>query len=413
MENTVMVKRAAVITGLENDSLKNTSIVIRNGVIEALCPGGSLEEQNFIKSSKEVDANGLTILPGLINAHEHLVFRRCVRPTPEQMKASSETLLLTAVRSAVHSLCQGITTVRDMGDKYGVVSVLKKWVKEGRLSGPQILGCGSPISITGGHGSWSVSIEADGTDEVRKIVRQQLKEGADFIKVIASHDPTPVSIQGCYSVPEMTREEIQVALDEAHRAGKKTDAHCMGPRALANVIAADVDCIQHGMYLTDQLAASMTKKGIFLVPTMSAYQRQTLHPRWGRGSEHIRLHSYLIEPNRESTMIALQAGVAIGIGTDSLGDYVEELEILAEMGVKAIEVIRSATQVNARILGLEDRIGIIKPGMQADLLAVEGKPLEDISTIRKVKWVMKQGVLYDINGLAQAVPDRDGLFTNY
>jgi imidazolonepropionase-like amidohydrolase len=246
--------------------------------------------------------------------------------------------------------------------------------------------------VTGGH-AFGLCIEADGADGCRRAAREQLKAGADFVKAMASHDPYPMPGPE-QTRPEMSLEELRAIFDEAHRWGKRAACHVMGSTAIANVLEAGADVIDHGIYLDDALAERMVRQGTYYSPTLSAYCCQTMHPRFQRGEEWARSHSVLVEPHREAIRAAVRAGVKVVTGTDSTGVYAEEVQLMREGGMKSMDSILACTRYAAEALGMADRIGTVVEGKLADLVVLDGDPLADPWALERVHLVMKDGKAY-------------------
>lgn len=299
---------------------------------------------------------------------------------------------LSAIQNALNALRRGWTTVRDMGGPHGIALQLRRLIGEGKMPGPRVLACGAPISVTGGH-AHQICTEADGPDACRKAARDQLKAGADFVKVMASHDPYPMA--GVEQTrPEMSVDEIRAVFSEAHRWGKKTACHVMGTTAIDNVSQAGVDVVDHGTYLNAALADRLAEQGAFLCPTLSAYTRQTMNPRFRRGEAWAAAHQVLVRPHTESFLTALRAGVKIVVGTDTTGSYAEEVELMRESGMLAMDSILACTRTPAEALGLLESVGTLEAGKLADMVVLDADPLADPHAFEQVCFVMKDGVLY-------------------
>lgn len=336
-----------------------------------------------------VDATGKWVMPGLINMHDHLAFRDLVGPPYENLRAPVTRLALNATRNALTALRRGWTTVRDMGSSFGVGLHFRDLIAAGHLPGPRVLACGSPVSITGGHG-YVLNTEADGPYEVRKAARQQLLEGADFVKIIASHDPIDIDHPE-KTRPEMELDEMLAALEQARAHGKRTACHVMGTTAITRVLDAGVDVISHGFYLNDEHAARMVEQNVYYDPTLSSYGRQTTNPRLQRGADWGRRHEVLKEPMEKSFRAAIKAGVKIVTGTDSAGRYAEDVEMMRLFGLSAIDSLLSCTRNGAEALGLAQEIGTIEAGKIADLVILDSDPLADPYNLEKVDRVVQSG----------------------
>lgn len=403
---TTVLRGGAMIDGSGGPVAKGAAIVIDGKRIKSVGSASDLKSANT-DGADIIDVSGKWILPGLINMHDHLFFREIAGPTRNTRAKGAYTLTFYSLRNALVALSRGWTTIRDMGSIGGVSFEVRDTIARGEMPGPRVIACGSLISVTGGH-AYGMAIEADGPDECRKAVRSQLKLGADFVKVAASHDP--------YSMPgveqtraEMNLDEIKAVFDEGHNWGKKAACHVMGTKAIKNVLDAGVDIIDHGIYLNDALAERMAREGVVYSPTLSAYCRQTMNPRFGRGQAWADEHSVLIEPNLEAVRAAVRAGVMLVVGTDSTGLYAEEVEMLREAGLDAMGSLLAATSNAAKALGRDD-IGRIAPGMLADIVVLDADPLADPYALEAVHLVVKDGVVYRPESLgllaAGAMPDR-------
>ena len=353
-------------------------------------------------SGEVIELTGKTVLPGLISCHEHITFKRYHGTFQEMMRWPRARFYFHGACSALLSLKEGITTVRDIGGKDHINIELRRAIEDGVLIGPRMVVAGQPICMTGGHG-YELCREADGPDRVRKVAREQLKAGADFIKVMASGGfvsrgaDLPTSSQ-------LTVEEMCAAFEEAHKAGKRTTTHAHPPKAIQAAIEAGVDCIEHGALLDEETADLMASKGVFLDPTLSALRitaergLEMGRPRW------------LVEVSREKILHqmdtfrkAVKAGVKIVTGVDSIGEMVMELQLLMEGGLSTMEAILAATKTASQCLDLADEIGTIEVGKLADLIVVDGDPLADITTLRDINMVIKGGTIYDPAQLDSAI----------
>jgi imidazolonepropionase-like amidohydrolase len=393
----IILKGGTLIDGRGGLPISNTDVLLEGKRIEAVGKAGDFD--SFSQDAVLIDITGKTIMPGLINMHEHLTYKEAFgNPMKFLEKESVIGLTLFGVQTLLKLLRRGVTTIREMGEMHGIALHLRDKVEAGYLPGPRVISCNQPISCTGGHAS-IINVLADGPDAIRRAVREQMSLGADFVKVMASHDPWPMP------GPQKTRAELTVpelsaAFDEAHRWGKKTACHCMGEDAIRNVIEAGVDVIDHGIYLNDELAELMAAKGIFLTPTYSAYHKQTLNPKFMRGEKWVEEHRPLAEAQPESVAAAIRAGVKIINGTDSVGNYAEEVDLLRQTGMDSMKSLLACTSWAAEALGWDDLIGTIEPGKLADIVVLNGDPLDDPYALDKVDLVIKEGNVYnpqDIN----------------
>lgn len=336
-----------------------------------------------------IDATGLTIMPGLINMHDHLAMRDLIGFPLGATSGKQTRFVVNSVRNAQTALQRGWTTVRDMTGPGTLPLEMRELIKAGELPGPRVISCGAAISVTGGH-AHVFCVEADGVDGVRKAAREQLKLGADFIKVMASHDPVFVGTDQC-TQPEMREEEIRAAFEEAQVRGKKTACHVMGTIAIDRVLNAGVNVISHGYYLNKEQAQRMAEECVFLDPTLSSYGIHTLSPKLNRGQKWVDEHKVLLEPMESAFRNAVEAGVRIVEGTDTAGQYLDDLRMMREFGLDSMETLRACTANAADALGLGHQIGTIETGKFADIVLVEGDPLAEVDALGRVSWVIQMG----------------------
>jgi imidazolonepropionase-like amidohydrolase len=259
-----------------------------------------------------------------------------------------------------------------------------------------MLCAGRGICITGGHGWHLVGRECDGPDEARKGVREQIKAGADVIKIFATGGVMTPGVDP--NSAQLTLDEVRAAIEEARKAGRRTAAHCGGADGIANSLEGGITTIEHGIYLTEALCARMARDGVALVPTLiapAAIVRGGLAA--GIPEFAVRKSEVVVERHIESFQMAMRAGVPIAAGTDAgtplngHGSMVPELELMVKAGQPPLDVIHSATAVAARALGLESETGRVAPGLAADLLAVAGNPLDRIGALDEVRMVIARG----------------------
>ncbi len=316
------------------------------------------------KGCRRIPLEGGTLLPGFIDAHVHV----CLDAGPDPMASFLKTPLVVSVLKAAafarDTLMAGVTSIRDMGARDGIDFGLRQAIRSGLAPGPRMLVSGTPICMTGGHG-WQIGCEADGPDAVRRAARAQIKAGADIVKLMATGGVlTPAVEPGSQ---QLTEEEMHAGVEEAHKAGKRTATHAMGTRGILNALRAGIDSIEHGVFLDEESVELMCRRGVPLVPTLSA----PIHPH------HL-----------ASIRLAREAGVTIAMGTDAgtpfnrHGENLGELQLLVELcGYSPLEAIEAGTRVSAGVLGVEAELGTVAEGKLADLVVVNGNPLDDISLL--------------------------------
>ncbi len=387
--DTLVLSGARIIDGTGTEPVRGRSVVVEKGVITAVVEDARAPRGNG------VDLAGHTLLPGLINCHVHLCLGAeadPVRPLRE------EPLALTAIKALLRArdtARAGVTTVRDLGGREYVEFAVRRAIQEGLVAGPRILAAGRPVCMTGGHGHW-LGREADGPDDARKAVREQLKAGADVIKIIATGGVMTPGVEP--GSPQMTFEEMRAAIEEARKAGRRTAAHAMAATGISEAIDAGITSIEHGVFLTEEIVAHMRRDGTFLVPTLNAPSAIAagglaagIPPFMVRKSEEV------LPAHVASFQLAHRAGVRIAAGADSgtplnfHGSLLPELALMVKYGMTPLEAIRSATVTAAECLGLGEMIGRVAPGYAADLIAVAGDPAERLEALAELKLVLVNG----------------------
>ncbi|HBG74809.1 MAG: hypothetical protein A2X25_07030 [Chloroflexi bacterium GWB2_49_20] len=368
-----------LIDGEHEEPVKGAWLTISDGLIE------SLSDSKPAGSGDYFDLSRYTVLPGFIDCHDHV----CLDPGDEIAQAQ-EPLAWLAIRGAANVRMiveSGVTTLRNAGEHERIDLSLKKAIDAGMIPGPHLLTAGLWICRTGGAGYWDEK-EVDGPWEIRKAIREEVKHGADWIKIMVTGDFTSPNSDATTS--DFTREEVFVAVDEAHRLGKKISAHAHGGPGVDYLIEAGVDSIEHGFYLTQSQLHEMAKKGIFLCSTygiIAAIIAEPTSPDYSREG----CIKYIENIPRVLTK-AIHENVPIVVGTDgNHGKMAIELEALIKSGYTHSQAIKSLTSQAARFLGLESQTGSIKKGFKADLVIIDGDPLNDIYAIENIKLVMKDG----------------------
>jgi imidazolonepropionase-like amidohydrolase len=375
--------------------------IVRAGEESYVAQGVSGEVQVY-------DATGMTIMPGLIDAHVHITGTG----DPSILKRIKELIPHMALRTAQQAkatLDAGITTIRDAGGSYLVDVAVKQAINEGMIPGPRMYVSGHGISITGGHGDtqngWPPEVEfagrcvVDSPDEARRAAREQLRDGADQIKVHATG-----GVLSDIDVPTargLTVEEMRAAIEEGENVGKKSMAHAQGSTGIKNAIIAGIHSIEHGCFLTDELIEMMIKKGVWLVPTLSAPYWITQKGLAGGIPEYgVRKTEQVNASHIASFAKAYKAGVKIAMGTDAAtpfnfhGKNIHELELMVNAGMSNENALYATTRMGAEVIGIGDKAGTLEAGKWADIILVAGNPLKDVRVLQPVeniKLVMKGG----------------------
>ncbi len=350
-----------------------------------------------------VDGDGRYVLPGLVNAHDHLYSKemrtpgngmdiRALRQTIDGRDAS--TTLAVMLRNAWRSMRQGALIVRDLGARHGLNTRLASIIADGLVPGPLVLAAGRPIVMTGGHVS-TFGREADGPDECRKAVREQRKAGAKVIKIMASGGVSNYPHED-YTVCEFTDAELSAITSEARKLGLPTCAHAFGRDAVDGAIRAGVDSIEHGVHLDPATIRTMVANRISYVPTMANMRRIASPEMNAAAGVPERTGVFMrdiVEPQRESVAAAIEAGVRIGLGTDSTGIYGEEITAAIDAGMSTEQVIRAATIDGAAICQVD--AGVIAPGKLALMALYETDPRSDPSALVAPSAVFTSGDLFE------------------
>jgi len=389
--DTLVLVGASLIDGTGAEPVRGRAVVVEGDRItqvvdDARAPRG-----------RRIDLSGCTLLPGLINCHVHLCFGAEADPVRAMKDEPHALTALKALRRAQETVEAGVTTVRDLGGRDYAEFAVRRAIAEGLFPGPRILGAGRPVCMTGGHGN-SIGREADGPDDARKAVREQLKAGADVIKLIATGGVMTPGVEP--GSPQLTLEEMRAAIEEARKAGRRTAAHAQGSTGIADAIEAGITTIEHGIFLTDEIIATMKGKGVFLVPTLAAPAAISSGGLAAAIPDYmVRKSDAVVTAHVASFRRAHQAGAQIAAGADSgtplnfHGSLLPELELMVKYGMTALEAIRSATSVAAEALGLGGETGRLAEGHAADLLAVTGDPAERIGALSDVRLVLARGAI--------------------
>ena len=404
----VAIKAGRLFDGTGDAHRSHQIILIEGERIKGVGPEGQV---TIPEGATLIDLSKATVLPGLIDCHTHLGSRADRWDEIQRFKDTPFHSAFAAMKHAKITLEAGFTSVRDVGSRPFLAVDLRESINEGFVPGPRIFASGPGLSITGGHGdlnNFAPQVRmmtfpeerdyriADGADQVRHVVRAQLKHGVDLIKVNASGGV--LSRGDSPGAPQYTIEELKAAVEEAHAAGRKVAAHAHGAKGIKNAILAGVDSIEHGSLIDDEGIALMVKNGTWLVADI--YNDDYL---LGRAvelkipQEYIEKEKIVGKIQRENFAKAVKAGVRVAFGTDAgvypHGENARQFMYMVKFGLTPARAIRSATSDAAELLGKSKDLGQVAPGFYADLIAVTGDPLDDVTVLEKVKFVMKGGVV--------------------
>ena len=401
---TTVIRAGTLVDGTSASVRKDQAIRIRGNRIESVGPWSAA---SVPAGATVVDLSGSTVLPGMIDAHTHILLDP--KYDNYDMNILKESQAFRAARAAGLAgrfLDQGFTTIRDVeteGAGYADVGV-KQAIDLGYIAGPRMFVCTRAISSTGGYALDGYSPDhdlptgaqlVDGPVEARKAAREQLANGADWIKVYLNHRSWVDAKGNLVSQPTLTSEELAAIIDEAHGQGKKVACHAYNGIGMRRALDGQCDSIEHGLDLTEQDVAQMVKQGTWLCPTMMPYFYEWAPEGTPAGAKDRKR----AEVHKPSMQRAVKAGVKIAFGTDA-GSFswdeplVREFVLMVDAGMTPMAAIQSATSKAAEMLGMTGQLGVVAPGAYADVVAVKGDPLADVKALGNVVFVMKDGKVY-------------------
>jgi len=399
-QEATLLRPAGVFDGASDRVEAGWVVLVEGNRIVAVGPESQISPP---RGAQIIELPGLTLLPGLIEGHAHLLLHP-YDETPWTDQVLLESLAERTARGVVHaekSLRAGITTLRDLGTEgAGYADVgLKAAINKGVIPGPRLIVTTKAIVATGSYNpkgapEWNFpkgGEEADGYDDLIRVTRDQIGRGADWVKIYADYRWGPDRT----AQPSFTEEEIRTVVEVAESSGRHVSAHATTPEAMRRAVEAGVKTIEHGDGGTREVFRLMAERGVALCPTVAVAPAISAQGGWREGVDP---EPPRIVQKRESFRIALEEGVSICFGGDvgvfSHGDNVWDAEIMVEWGMPVLDALKATTSENARILGLDDELGFVRPGYLADLIAVEGDPTTDIAALRAVRFVMKDGKVY-------------------
>lgn len=402
-----LIHAGSVIDGAADRAVTEKTIRVSGTTITAI-------ENGYTKAGKDdtvIDLSNKTVLPGLMDMHTHLSGQYSPDSRLEQFTLNEADYTINAVANARKTLDAGFTVVRDLGDSRNVTVAVRNAIDKGTLAGPKIFTAAKSLATTGGHADptngWAKPLMGapgptegvvNSVEDARQAVRQRYKDGADWIKITATGGVLSVAKSG--QNPQFMDDELQAIIDTAADYGMRVAAHAHGAEGMKRAINAGVASIEHGTYMTDENIELMKQHGTYYVPTIMAGvwvgEKSKID---GFFPELVRPKAATIGPQIQQTFAkAYKAGIPIVFGTDTgvsaHGDNAQEFGLMVDAGMPAMEAIQSSTSIAAKFLEIDETHGTLTSGKQADIIAVEGDPLQNIRVLEKVGFVMKGGVVY-------------------
>ena len=384
--------------------------LLKNGMYldtskETFLPGDLLIEEGRIVQVREraegascdftIDLKGCYILPGLIDMHVHLCWDGSIDPAETIAKESREMTLLHMVQHARQTLLSGITAIRDLGAVDDLSIELSAGIEKGLIAGPRMTPAGKSLIMTGGHDPfWGIPV--DGPWEAIRAVRKQVDKGAKVIKVSATGGVYGRREGEEVGQSELTRDELEAICTEAHRLGLRVASHALGRKGVEDSVLAGCDTIEHGIFASEEILDRMAEQRTFLTPTLFVYRTIAA----GNAPDYAKRKAQkVVEQLNRCFVAARKRGVRISVGSDAGSpelphpSLLSEMEEMVRLGMSPLEVIRSATLGNAGALGMERHIGSIEEGKIADLLILKSEPTKDLTPLKDMRGVMKNGTL--------------------
>lgn len=386
------LKAGWMIDCVDGDVKKNKMLLVEDGKIVKITDVG-----DFPEGYKGYDFSDKYVMPGLMNAHVHIhsYYPYNDFSNPKVFVFDQAERILHAERSINAFLNAGVTFVRNCGSRESLDLKVKKFMDEGLLPKIGFITSGSYIAMTGGHG-YTSAIEADGVDECVKATRQLIKSGAQLIKFMATGGVMTAGEEA--GAPQLTYDEMKAIIDEAHKANRKTAAHAQGIKGIEDIVRAGIDSVEHGCFLTDEIIDMMLEKDIFMVPTLCAVYTIMENADSGFIPDFaVKKAAFIRTHHLESFRLAYKRGVKIALGTDAGTSFNppditwKELKYMVENGMANMDALLAGTRNCAELFGVSELYGTLEEGKMADIIVLDGNPINNIDTLSDVKKVFKEG----------------------
>lgn len=383
----ILILAKNILVGKDLNPIENSAIIVSGNRIEKILRKEKIEN---LEEFEIVDLENRTVLPGLIECHNHLCIDARLENHLELLGYSSEAeLTLIALKGLRDDLMSGVTTARCMADKYNMDIKLKRKIEDGSILGPELLTAG--IGMKASHGAGHIGFPHSGVEEFRRSARENLKNGANILKLFATPGVAPI---GQDFIPSyLSREEIGVVVEEGKRLNVPVTAHCIGGQALRDCVEMGVNVIEHAYAVTDQDVKFLKDNNTWVDLTSGIYMDEAREEFLSPDSiSKVRYHRVNVTKALEKVV---KAGIPFVLGTDANhGLLYKEVGYALELGADIVSALKGVTSNAAIVCGLENKIGSIEEGMQADIIAVEDNPIANWSTLSKINFVMKQGKVF-------------------
>jgi imidazolonepropionase-like amidohydrolase len=409
MPRLTVIEAGRLVDGIGAEPIESARMIVEGARIREVGPASQVSLPSG--ETERIDFSEHTIMPGLLDGHVHLVFSALPTALPDILGEDNPRILLRAVHNAQLALRVGVTTVRDCGGRDLMPLRLRDAIAAGVLPGPRILAAGPAITVTGGH-CYFFNGEVDSVDGIRQLARQLAKDGVDFFKVMSTGGRMTPNTN--VTAAQFTVEELTALVQEARRLNRKTTAHGHGTAGIRNAVAAGIDCIEHCTWVSEHddtvvdydpaVADQMARQGTYLSPTISP--ARVLDTVADEHLTEVRRRTRAMRPKiREAQRDMIARGVKVigstdaGVANVPLDSMPGELEAaVEELGLTPMQAITAATYTGAQAFDRADDFGSLQAGLRADFLVVDGDPTRNISDIRKLRWVFKDGVAEVENG---------------